>query len=135
MDDAALSEQKRELIKMYLRQGAGARAHVDSAITPRPAGEDAPLTLSQEQLVLRQEQVPNGPALYNESIVVRMRGRIEPAILGSCLSEIIRRHEIWRTSYRRKDGQLRQKVHPPRQFDLETSDNGTKLSMLVGSAV
>jgi hypothetical protein len=117
-----LSDQKRKLLEMYLRRGTASPARVDPGITLCPPGEDVPLSLSQEQLVLREEQTPDCPALYNESIIVRMRGQVESAILERCLSEIIRRHEIWRTSYLMKGGRLRQVVHPPEDFRLATFD-------------
>lgn len=142
-DATLLSDQKRKLLEKYLRLGAGARPEVESVITPRPLGEDAPLSLAQEQLVLREERTPNCPALYNECIIVRMKGQIEPSILEQCILEVIRRHEIWRTSYQIKGGQLSQVVHSPGDFSLATLDlraipfhqQRTEIERIVGKMV
>lgn len=106
------SEAKRKLLDMYLRGGAAPAAVGRPAITRRPVGEPAPLSLSQEQLWLREKGAPGIPLLYNECIVVRMAGVLDVPVLERCLAEIIRRHEIWRTSYDSRNGRAVQVVHP-----------------------
>ncbi|HWZ46036.1 MAG TPA: condensation domain-containing protein [Candidatus Saccharimonadales bacterium] len=92
-------------------------------IIPRPFGEPAPLALSQEELWVRETSKPGTPPLYNECITVRMAGELDPAILERSLVEIIRRHEIWRTSFDVRNGQPVQIVHPaPETFRLPAID-------------
>jgi surfactin family lipopeptide synthetase A len=119
---AGLSEAKRKILEKYLR-GGFIQAAVDAgAITPRPRGEFAPLSLAQEQLWLRS-QTPGIPPLYNESITLRRRGRLDVTTLQRSITEIIRRHEIWRTTYETSNGRPFQVSHPaPSPFPLPVMD-------------
>lgn len=93
------SESKRRLLEKYLREGTAQSFRGASAIGPRPDGEPAPLSLSQEQVLLREALVPRIPALYNESVTIHRFGRLDLDALERSLTEVIRRHEIWRTTY------------------------------------
>jgi cytochrome P450 len=108
----ALSEAKRRLLQRYLSGSVSQTAAASRRITRRPSGEPALLSLSQEQLLLRESSMPDVPPLYNESITLRMEGPLEVPVLERSLAEIIRRHEIWRTSYNIRCGVLVQVVHP-----------------------
>src|SRR5258708_8407873 len=107
-----LSETKRKLLEQYLNQGRAATVDRGSIIIPRPSGEPVPLSLSQEQLWLRERTTPGTPLLYNECITVRMPGALDVPALERSVAEIIRRHEIWRTSYDTRNGQPVQIIHP-----------------------
>src|SRR6185369_11497314 len=98
-----LSEAKRRLLERYLR-GDLVQNEDGHAITRRPPEELAPLSLAQERLWLRAKTA-GIPLLYNESITVRRRGPLDAGVLEQSLTEIIRRHEIWRTTYDTYDGQ------------------------------
>ena len=63
---APLSEEKRSLLQRYLRGELTQTSRRSSAIARRPAGEIAPLSLSQQELWLRELDVPAIPPLYNE---------------------------------------------------------------------
>jgi surfactin family lipopeptide synthetase A len=123
MNAGTLSETKRMLLERYLREDARAGAARVCEFTPGVRNEHAPLSLSQEQLLLREERNQGGPALYNECIKLKMEGPLDVLTLERSLSEIIQRHEIWRTSYELKDGQLVQVVHPgPETITLPVVD-------------
>src|SRR5258708_30291398 len=118
-----LSETKRKLLEQYLNQGRAATVDQGSIIIPRPSGEPVPLSLSQEQLWLRERTAPGIPLLYNECVTVRMLGPLEVPALEESLAEIIRRHEIWRTSYDTRNGQPVQVVQPAqKKFQLPLLD-------------
>ena len=108
----SLSDVKRRLLERYLRDTAINAAAPLSAITPRPLDRPAPVSLSQEQLLLREQRNPGGPSLYNECVRLRMKGPLDVNVLERSLAEIIRRHEMWRTTYDMRDGQLVQAIHP-----------------------
>jgi hypothetical protein len=108
-----LSEAKRKLLEKYLRDGAQQPANRTATKTRKPAGQPAPLSLSQEQLVLRERRLQGDPAPYNECITLKMLGPVNVSILEQSLNEIVRRHEIWRTTYDLSNGQLVQMVHSP----------------------
>jgi len=107
-----LSEAKLRLLQRYLSGGASRTVAASRLITPRPSGEPALLSLSQEQLVLREGSMANIPPLYNECITLRIKRPLEVALLEQSLTEITRRHEIWRTSYDVRNGHLVQVIHP-----------------------
>jgi surfactin family lipopeptide synthetase A len=106
-----LSEAKRALLQTYLSGNVSHPLAAAPEIGARPSREPALLSLSQEQLVLRERSMAGFP-LYNECITIRMKGALEITVLERSLAEIVRRHEIWRTSYDVKDGRLVQIVHP-----------------------
>lgn len=108
----ALSEAKRNLLQSYLDAGSSQPRVAAAAILARASNEPAPLTISQEQLVLRETSRPNVPPLYNECIQLRMLGSLDISALRKSLTDIIRRHESWRTTYSFNDNELLQLVHP-----------------------
>jgi surfactin family lipopeptide synthetase A len=125
VNGTSLSDAKRKLLEKYCRGDSEAAATSVAPIVPGPRGKPAPVSLSQEQLLLRERQNPGGPALYNESIRLRMKGPLDALILKKSLCEIIRRHEVWRSSYAAKDGQFVQVVHPaPEDIALPIVDLG-----------
>jgi len=115
---STLSESKRKLLEKYLRDGAQNQANPTARIPRRPQRQSAPLSLSQEQLVLRERRLQGDPAPYNECITVKMLGPLNRSVLEQSFSEIIRRHEIWRTTYDTNGGQLVQIVHPAGEATL-----------------
>ena len=120
---SALSEPKRKLLEKYLREGPAQALGRASVIAPRPKGEPTPVSLSQEQVLLREELVPAIPALYNESVTVYRYGPLNIEVLERSLREVIRRHEIWRTTYTRSNGSTFQVVDPaPERIPLRFID-------------
>ena len=120
---STLSEAKRKLLQSYVHGNRTPTFLAPRRISPRRPDEPAPLSLSQEQLLLRERSGPDIPPLYNECITVRMSGRLDVRVLERSLTEIIRRHEIWRTSYETRNGRMVQIVHPaPTELRLPVID-------------
>ena len=116
-----LPETKRKLLDRLLRDGVVLNGSKIPAPT-RVAAEQAAVTLSQEQLLIR-EQIAKGIPLYNESITLKFNKAIDRDILEQSLAEMIRRHEIWRTTYQSIAGQFMQTIGtPPEHFDLPLVD-------------
>jgi surfactin family lipopeptide synthetase A len=109
-----LSDAKRVLFDRY-SQG---RVSSGPKIGRRPQGIPAPLSLVQEQLYSRELQFAGNPPLYNECVTVRMLGTLDADVLERSFNEIVRRHEVWRTTFETEAGQPVQIVHPhgPMQF-------------------
>ena len=106
----SLSDAKRKLFEMLqhgemCQQKAGFRLH------RRATREPSPLSLMQEQLWKLETQTPGIPPIYNESVTLRRFGALNPEILERSFAEVIRRHEIWRTSYDTVNGQAVQVLH------------------------
>jgi len=72
-----------------------------------------PLSFSQQRLWFLDQLEP-GSAFYNIFQPVVLAGALEPAALGQALTEIVRRHEVLRTSFAEVDGQPVQIVGEPR---------------------
>jgi surfactin family lipopeptide synthetase A len=120
LDIASLSEAKQKVLAQYLR-GEFPIQSGERAISPMPSGALAPLSLAQEQLWQHSHKVLT--PLYNESITIHRKGPLEIGVLERSLAEIIRRHEIWRTSYKVSAGRPWQVVHPaPSTFPLRLVD-------------
>ena len=106
-----LSHAKRRLLEKYLRGDVSETADDPLRIIRRPAGEPAPLSLWQEQVWLRAQQAAEMPPFYNESIIIHRSGPLKAQILKRSLSEIVRRHEAWRTTFETVNSQPVQVIH------------------------
>lgn len=123
IDARPLSNAKRKLLEKYCLGSGEAAVTPAAAIAPRPLGEVVPVSLSQEQLLLREQPLQGGPPLYNECIRLRMKGPLDVLLLEKSLREIIGRHEAWRTSYVVKGGQFLQVIHAaPEDVELPVVD-------------
>jgi hypothetical protein len=109
--DRNLSETRRRVLDGYLRGHFSKQVPTSAAIRRRPLGQPVPLTLAQERICF-QEALAGGACIYNETVTLRVNHWVDAEILERSFLEIIRRHEIWRTSYDVVDGQLLQLVHP-----------------------
>ena len=114
-----ISEHKRKLLEQYLQLRLD---HAPAALVGRRDAEvAAPLTSSQQQLWLHAQLAPN-TALYNEPFTVHRHGPLDIAVLKTSFTEIIRRHEAWRTNFPTVDGQPVQVVNPPFEISLAVED-------------
>src|SRR5262249_42906233 len=77
-------------------------------------GGGAPLSFAQERLWFLDQLAP-GSAAYNMPVAERLSGPLRPDVLGRCLAEIERRHEVLRTRFAVRQGVPGQVVAPPRQ--------------------
>jgi non-ribosomal peptide synthetase component F/acyl carrier protein len=68
------------------------------------------------------DQFGQAPGLYNIPAVWRLRGALRVAALEQGLAEIVRRHEVLRTSLAQVDGRLCQMVHDAAPLVLERLD-------------
>jgi hypothetical protein len=116
---AQMSAARQALLSRYLKGAAPVKI---SAIRPRPRGIPAPLSLAQEQVYWRELRVAGDPPLYNECITVRMPGTLEPAVLQRAFAEIVRRHEIWRTTFETVAGSPVQCVQPFQSIPFDLID-------------
>jgi hypothetical protein len=116
-----LSETKRRLLDAFIRQKS-AKPSEAAAIPKRSSNEPPPLALSQEQILIR-EQNARGIPLYNESITLKFKCPVDREILEWSMAEIVRRHEVWRTNYDTVSGQLVQIINPAAdRFELPLVD-------------
>src|SRR5438105_15028360 len=70
-----------------------------------------PVSSGQQRLWFLEQFQPGSP-LYNSPVAVRLEGPLEAAVLEQAVNQIIRRHEILRTSFDLQNGQPVQVVAP-----------------------
>ncbi|HJQ35265.1 MAG TPA: amino acid adenylation domain-containing protein, partial [Pyrinomonadaceae bacterium] len=83
----------------------------------REAGGAAVLSFAQQRLWFLEQLQPGGSA-YNLPHAMRLSGALDRDALGKALSEIVRRHEVLRTSFVASDGEPVQVISPAATFGL-----------------
>lgn len=117
-----LSDPKRALLEQRLR---AARRSVQQGpaqtIARRPEGEPVPLSYAQRRLWFLDQLAPGGAA-YNMPDALRLSGPLHIAALEQALAELVRRHEILRTSFAPHGDEAVQQIAPPAPLPLPVSD-------------
>ena len=83
--------------------------------------EELPLSWAQERLWFLN-QLEGSTATYNIPVAVRIAGNLDLNALQQALSEIVRRHEILRTSFPTVNGTPRQVIHPEATMNINMVD-------------
>ena len=117
-----LSEVKRKLLEQMRRAGAGGGSSETAAFKLYPRDNPIPLSPAQEQVWRLDQHAGKRIPMHNESITIRRQGLCDRKVVERCFEEIVRRHEIWRTTYHQVAGNPIQVVHPQLDFSLEYSD-------------
>jgi amino acid adenylation domain-containing protein len=104
------------------RRGEGAVSL--PAIQPVDRAQPLPLSFAQQRLWFLDRLEP-GSTLYGMPRVLRLRGTLDAAALERALAEIVRRHEVLRTTYEERGGTPVQVVHPTGDFVLRLEDLST----------
>ena len=92
-----------------------------SPIVAVPRMGDLPLSFAQERVWFLQQLDPMIQS-YQFQAKIRFRGRLDPEALRRSLKEIVRRHEILRTSFPTVDGSPVQRFHPAWEVSLPWVD-------------
>ena len=97
-----LSLEKQELVlkKLRTRQLAADAENLAKKprIVPTPRDKDLPLSFAQSRLWFL-DQLESGGAAYNVPLAIRLTGRLQVAVLEQAIAEIVRRHEVLRTTF------------------------------------
>ncbi len=91
------------------------------AIRRRPRPGPFPLSFPQERIWFLSRLAPESIA-YNTQLTILLRGPLDVPALAAALSEIVRRHEVFRTSFEVRDGGPVQWVHLPAPVALPLVD-------------
>ncbi len=111
---AALGQEIEKILK-------GGTTTASLPLRPVPRGIELPLSFAQERLWFLDQLAPNNP-FYNISAAVRINGPLNEKALERSLSEIIKRHEVLRTTFTFTDERPHQHVHPPQDTALPIID-------------
>lgn len=115
-----LTERKEEIIT-FLRQ---AKIKASSSAPPlQPISRDGelPLSFTQERLWFLHQLEPDNPS-YNVPVAVRIMGSLKISALQRCLNEIVRRHEVLRTTASTANGRPIQIIAPDLNLTLPVVD-------------
>ena len=94
-------------------------------ILPLPPARDYPVSSAQQRMWVLSREHPQSTA-YNVPVAIEVRGRVNIKKLRRAFKELIDRHEILRTSYTLRKGELRQKINKRYSFELENIRCGEK---------
>lgn len=108
---AGLSDARRTLLKGYLR-GISSANTMAPAIPRRQGAGPAPLSHGQQQIWIHS-QFAGESLIYNEPVTIHRHGELDRVALERSFTEIVRRHEAWRTTFEWMEDQPVQIVHPP----------------------
>src|SRR5215213_4424439 len=105
-------------IERELRQGAGVSA---PPIERRERVGELPLSFAQQRLWFIDQLAPGG-TVYNIPLSVRLSGALNVPALEQTLNEILRRHEVLRTSFAVVDEQSVQVIAPEVSLSLRVQE-------------
>ncbi|MGH7551548.1 MAG: condensation domain-containing protein, partial [Longimicrobiales bacterium] len=117
---ARLSAAKRALVEQRLR-GDGSSRQTD--IHRLAANAPRPLSFVQQRLWFLQQLEPESAA-YNDAMLLNFEGDLDVDALSRAIHEIVRRHEVLRSTYPGEGVDLHQVIHDPEdlRFDLPVVD-------------
>ena len=119
-----LSPSKRRLFLQRLKEETARRVDLDSqvpSLRPVSREEGLPLSFAQERLWFL-EQLEPGNTAYNIAAAYRLRGPLDVAALERSLNEIVRCHEVLRTTFATMDGRPVQVIAPEMSLTLPVED-------------
>ncbi|UKO96133.1 non-ribosomal peptide synthetase [Nostoc sp. UHCC 0870] len=80
-----------------------------------------PVSFSQERIYFVHQLAPDNSA-YQFQATMRLKGLLHVQVLERCLDEIVKRHEIFRTTYQEVNGRLYQVINPHEPISFEVVD-------------
>jgi amino acid adenylation domain-containing protein len=117
---AVLSPEQRSLLERQLQQ-QGLQLPKTQTIPKRKSDEFLPLSFAQQRLWFL-DQLQSGSPIYNVSAAMQLKGTLNIAVLQQTFNEIVRRHEILRTTFTTLNGQPVQVISPTLTLSLPVVD-------------
>ncbi|MDZ8110306.1 MAG: amino acid adenylation domain-containing protein [Nostoc sp. DedQUE12a] len=102
--------------KALLEKWKGGKFQADT-IPKRQISNNIPLSFSQQRLWFI-DQLYCGSSFYNIPIVFHIKGQLNTTVLGQSLNAILKRHEIWRTTFKLINGEPVQEITPDLTWHL-----------------
>ncbi|WP_414568346.1 amino acid adenylation domain-containing protein [Nostoc sp. CCY 9925] len=102
--------------KALLEKWKGGKFQADT-IPKRQISQNIPLSFSQQRLWFI-DQLYHGSSFYNIPIAFHIKGQLNITALHQSLNEILKRHEIWRTTFKLINGQPVQEIARDLTWDL-----------------
>jgi len=115
-----LSAKQLKLLKLLLKQRNSGLKNVARRRSLRPDAQ-LPLSFAQQRLWFLDRLVPNSP-FYNVPGAIRLHVPLNEQVLKRTLNEIVRRHEVLRTSFGETGGKPFLIVSPSLDVPFEVRD-------------
>ncbi|NEO42370.1 MAG: amino acid adenylation domain-containing protein [Moorea sp. SIOASIH] len=115
-----IAERKAEILA-YLKQVRQKKDSNSPAISVISRDENLPLSFAQERLWFIN-QLEGSTVAYNSPGVLRISGNLNLNALQQALSDIVRRHEVLRTSFQTVNGTPIQVIDPKATLNLKIVD-------------
>ena len=129
------------LAELIRSEGTGGGDRSAPPILPAPRDGELPLSFTQERLWFLHQLDPAIQA-YHVPATLRFRGPFDLRALQDSLTEMVRRHEVLRTTFPTVQGRPVQRVHPPYPVHLQvvsleavSEDREAKLRRLVAEEI
>jgi surfactin family lipopeptide synthetase A len=120
---AELSKHKAEIIDILSQNLSAGDRGKSPTIQPVSRDQNLPLSFSQQRLWFLNELEGGESTAYNwPAPAIGLTGKLDPQILIQTISEIVRRHEVLRTNFININGEIVQKIQPPRLLDIPIID-------------
>jgi amino acid adenylation domain-containing protein len=118
---SALSEEKRRLVEMRLRQAREGAAAAPRLVPREFPDGTAPASFAQARVWLVDRMQPGAP-IWNIPFSQRLSGPLDVAALERALNALRARHASLRTTFAERGGELRQVIHPYAPVPLAVDD-------------
>jgi amino acid adenylation domain-containing protein len=109
------------LARAVERAGERASEYAFPPLVPQQRSPEAPISVSQEQICFLSDLDPTSIA-YQFQAVIWLNGELQVAALERALSEVVARHEIYRTTFPRHGAAWTARVHDPFPVELQVED-------------
>ncbi len=119
-DELLFSSERYELLEIMLEKEHISAVHLP-IISQNRESLEFPLSYGQQRLWFLDQFEPGNP-FYNEPAAVRLKGLLHVSAFEQSLNEVIRRHEILRTTFLVKAGQPVQRIAPTLTLGLPVGD-------------
>ncbi|MFW6012132.1 MAG: amino acid adenylation domain-containing protein [bacterium] len=86
-----------------------------------PRDRELPLSFAQQRLWFLDHLQPGDPS-YNVADAIRVQGELAHETLAQVLTEVVRRHEVLRTTFVNVRGRAVQRINPPSPVELPQVD-------------
>ncbi|HLP58608.1 MAG TPA: amino acid adenylation domain-containing protein [Candidatus Deferrimicrobium sp.] len=116
-----LTPQQRKLLELKLKEKNVDRWQIPITRISRADHEGFPLSFGQERLWFLDQLEPGTP-VYNIVKATRLDGPLNKEILEKSIQEIVRRHDIFRTIFIKKEGNPVQAILPELSIPLRVLD-------------
>ena len=121
LDTDDLDRMRRELFEQRVRGAVSLPAVEPPRVSRKATSGPLPLSAAQAQLWYMSQLAPDSLA-YNELVTIQKTGPLDVEALRRALTEVVARHEAWRTTFATVDGLPHQFVHEPAKVELPLVD-------------